>query len=60
MADRAGVIEPFPPIVSFPPGKIARGGNYYRSVIDPFSLIASVPPRKNDYIVELPPGKIAI
>jgi hypothetical protein len=32
----AGVIEPFSPIVSFPPGKMARGKNHYRSVIEPF------------------------
>jgi hypothetical protein len=42
----AGVIEPFSPIVSFPPGKMARGKNYYRSVIEPFSPIVSFPPGK--------------
>jgi hypothetical protein len=39
---------------------MARGKNYYRSVIEPFFPIASFPPRKNDYIVGFPPGKMAI
>jgi hypothetical protein len=39
---------------------MARGKNYYRSVIEPFSPIASFSPRKNDYIVGFPPGKIVV
>jgi hypothetical protein len=52
--EAARVIKPFSPIVSFTPGKMARGKNYYSSVIEPFF------PRKNDYIVGFPPGKMAI
>ena len=51
----SGVIEPFPPPHSqFPPGKMARGKNYYRRVIEPFF------PHGKITIVGFPPEKMAI
>ena len=54
---KAGVIEPFFPIVSFPPGKMARGKNYYRSVVEEKWLYSRISPRKNGYIVGFPPPR---
>ena len=50
----------FPPLSVFPPGKMARGKNYYRSVIEPFFPHSQFSPRKNGYIVGFPPGRMAI
>jgi hypothetical protein len=39
---------------------MARGKNYYRSVIEPFFPHRQFPPRKNGYIVGFPLGRMAI
>jgi hypothetical protein len=39
---------------------MARGKNYYRSVIEPFFPHSQFSPRKNGYIVGFLPGRMAI
>jgi hypothetical protein len=39
---------------------MARGKNYYRSVVEEKWLYSRISPRKNGYIVGFPPGRMAI
>jgi hypothetical protein len=39
---------------------MARGKNYYRSVIEPFFPHSQFFPPENGYIIGFPPGRMAI